>query len=268
MKPRRTTNGQHTIPAVCKALDLVRVLAEEAGETTTKGLAARLGVPRTTCYRILRSLTAKDWIRPVASGRHELSLGLLRLLYPLRQVEQLADAVQPALEGLALRARLTAKVSVRQGDYAVTVARCESPQETSVAVRVGASFHLAYGSSGAVLLSGLAEEAVQQILDRAPEECWRYQQAAAVGQRLRVLRAKGWCADLGTYRPSCHAVSVPLRDGHGHIVAALTIIGFPHELPRERLGGLVKILTEAARQAEKELRRRSRERQPSPATTP
>ncbi|MCU0870846.1 MAG: hypothetical protein MUE50_00735 [Pirellulaceae bacterium] len=59
----------------------------------------------------------------------------------------MAGAVQPVLDELAVRSRLTAKVSVRQGDYAITVARCESPQATSVAVRIGASFHLALGSS-------------------------------------------------------------------------------------------------------------------------
>ena len=255
MNARQDRDGRHTIPAVCKAIELVRVLAEAEAETTTKALALRLRVPRTTCYRILRSLIAKDWVRPVTGGRHELSLGLLPMLHPLRPVEHLADVVQPALESLARRAQLTAKVSIRQGDYAVTVARCESPQETSVAVRVGAAFHLAFGSSGAVLLSGLDADEVQELLDRAPEECWAYQKPNEVYQRLETLRAKGWCADLGTFRPSCHAVSMPLRDARGGVLAAMTVIGFPHELLRERLATLGKLLSEAARQAEKELRR-------------
>ena len=128
-------------------MELLGLLAEERGETTTKALALRLGVPRTTCYRLLRSLVARDWVRPLPGGGHALSVGLLPLLQPLREVEDLAGVVQRVLDELALRSGLTAKVSVRQGDDAVTVARCESPQATSIAVRIGASFHLALGSS-------------------------------------------------------------------------------------------------------------------------
>jgi len=253
-----SSNGKHTIPAVTKAMELVRVLAEEEGETTTKALALRLGIPRTTCYRILRSLIAKDWIRPVAGGRHELSLGLLPVLNPLRQVEALADAVEPALEKLALQTQLTAKVSVRQGDYAVTVARCESPQETSVAVRVGASFHLAFGSSGAVLLSELKADEVAVILERAPDECWEHQGRGEVAKRLRELKSKGWCSDLGTFRTSCHAVSAPVRGAQGKVVAAMTVIGFPHEITQARLPNLARAVIEAAEEVGHALRRMTR----------
>jgi IclR family acetate operon transcriptional repressor len=266
MKNNVSVNGKHTIPAVNKALELIRVLAEEEGETTTKALAIRLGVPRTTCYRILRSLVGRDWVRPVDSGRHVLSLGLLPLMKPLQQVGHMAETVRPALEWLAAQAQMTAKVSVRQGDYAVAIARCESPQQTSVAVRIGASFHLAFGSSGAVLLSGLEEEAVQDILKRAPEECWAHQATADVWKRLKDLQAKGWCADVGTYRQSINAISAPLRDARGGVLAVMTLIGFSHELPPERLVAQAKLLSEAARRAEKELRAISSPRGPAKAT--
>ena len=175
MKRKATTsNEKHTIPAVRKALELVQVLGEGQEETTTKALAIRLQVPRTTCYRILRSLVARDWVRPLKDGRHALSFGLLPLLRPLQRVEQVARTVAPALEQLANQARMTAKVSMREGDYAVTIARCESPQQTSVAMRLGASFHLVMGSSGAVLLSALESAEVQLIVRRAPKACWEH----------------------------------------------------------------------------------------------
>ena len=69
MKRGDTNRIKHTIPAVNKALELVRLLAEEKGETTVKALALRLRVPRTTCYRIVRSLLARDWIRALEGGR-------------------------------------------------------------------------------------------------------------------------------------------------------------------------------------------------------
>ncbi|MCL4194006.1 MAG: helix-turn-helix domain-containing protein [Thermoguttaceae bacterium] len=254
MKSADQERPKHTIPAVCKAMELLGVLAEEQGETTTKALALRLGVPRTTCYRLLRSLISRDWVRPLPGGGHAISIGLLPLLQPLREVEGLAEAVQPVLDALALRSSLTAKVSVRQGDYAITVARCESPQATSIAVRVGASFHLALGSSGTVLLSGLSRQEMEEVLRRAPEECWTHQARADVHRRLEELQNQGWCADQGSFRPSCHAVSTPLRDPRGKILAAMTIIGFPQDLSGKKVASSARLLVEAARQAERRLR--------------
>ncbi len=251
MKLKATTASEkHTIPAVKKALELVQVLAEGEEETTTKALSIRLQVPRTTCYRILRSLVARDWVRPLEDGRHALSFGLLPLLRPLQRVEQVAKAVGPALEQLATQARMTAKVSMREGDYAVTIARCESPQQTSVAMRLGASFHLVMGSSGAVLLSALEPAEIQSIVKRAPKACWELQKPEEVHNRLKMLRAKGWCADLGTYHLGVHAVSAPLRDAQGNVLASMTVIGFPHELPSEQLPSAARLLLDAASRAE------------------
>lgn len=249
MKATPSTVTKHTNPAVCKAMELLGVLAQEQGETSTKALALRLRVPRTTCYRILRSLIAKDWVRALPGGGHALSLGLLPVLKPLREVDHLAEGVQPILRELALQTGLTAKVSIRQGDFAVTVARCESPQATAIAIRIGAAFHLALGSSGAVLLSGMPRAEVQEILARAPQECWGHQQPKDVLQRVEKIQSQGWCADLGTYTPSCHALSAPLCDGRGDVLASLTIIGFPHELPSSRTAALARLVLKGARQA-------------------
>ncbi|MPN41168.1 hypothetical protein SDC9_188710 [bioreactor metagenome] len=169
-------------------------------------------------------------------------------------MEQVAKAVAPALEQLATQVKMTAKVSMREGDYAVTIARCESPQQTSVAMRLGASFHLVMGSSGAVLLSALQPAEIQLVVNRAPKACWELQKPVEVQNRLKMLRSKGWCADLGTYHRGVHAVSSPLHDADGGVIASMTVIGFPHELPSERLPSIAKLLLEAASRAEAAIR--------------
>ena len=66
-------NPRNTIPAVNRAMDLVQILAGDEDETHTKALALRLGIPPTTCYRILCSLIGRGWVQRVADGRHVLS---------------------------------------------------------------------------------------------------------------------------------------------------------------------------------------------------
>lgn len=250
MKPGGPSGAAHTIPMVTKALRLVRALSVAGEETTTKALAIRLGLPRSSCYRILRSLVAQDWVRPVAEGRHELSPGLLPVLEPLRRLDALAEAVGPAMGALANRTQLTVKVTVRQGDEAVTIARCESPRGTSVGVRVGAAFHLTLGSSGSVLLSGMGAGEVAEILGRAPEGCWQYQDRDDLARRVREVKAKGWCSDQGISQLVFHGVSAPIREAGGRVIAAVTAVGFSHEVTKAMMPGLGRAVVDAARQAE------------------
>lgn len=260
----KTKSPAHTIPMVNKALELIRMVAADGIETTTKALASRLGLPRSSCYRILRSLIAQDWVRPVTGGRHELSLGLLPVLQSLRRYETMVDAFDPVIRSLSLRTQLTVKVTVHQGDDAVTIARSESPRETSVGVRVGAAFPLAYGSSGAVFMSDMTEAAVAGILERAEPVCWERQTPADVASRIGDVRSKGWCADFGNYRSNCHALSAPIRDTTGRVVAALTALGFSDEVMSGNLRELSAAVIDAARQAEAALYHRNGDPEEAP----
>lgn len=224
---------------------MLALIAGEGNDTTIRGLAASLSIPRTTCYRIVRSLMIRDWVRAVEGGRHEISLGLLPLVEPLRSVEGLVEAARPTLESLAAGTGLTAKLSVRRGDYAVTIARHESPQAAHIAVRIGAAFHLALGSSGSALLMQLPKGEIMDILARAPEDCWLHQRTDDVWKRIRQLKSKGFAWDFGGYRTNCHAVSAPVVDPDGATIGVVTLVGFPQEVTRANLPGLsAKLLKE------------------------
>ena len=233
---------RHTVPAVLKAAGMLGLIAREGADTTIRGLAGSLGIPRTSCYRILRSLMACDWVRPLDGGRHEVSLGLLPLVEPLRSVEGLVTSAMPELGALAARTGLTAKLSVRRGDHAVPVARQESPQAAHIAVRIGAAFHLALGSSGSALLSALGRDEISDVIARAPAACWEHQRPEDVWHRIRQVRAKGFSWDFGGYRTSCHAISAPVLDGSGNVCGAVTLVGFPQEMTRQNLSGLAREL--------------------------
>jgi DNA-binding IclR family transcriptional regulator len=237
--------GDHTIPVLKKAIAVLREIAA-GGETGTKALALQTGVPHTTAYRILRTLIAEDWVRPAHGGRHELSLGLLPLLQPLVRHELLVETARPALQKLAAETGLSAKLSVRQGDHAFALLRAESPRETSIAVRVGASFPLALGSSGAVLIADLPPTERRTLLDRAPAECWTHQKKADVEARVSACRRNGYCGDFGGYRPNVYALSAPVRDRGATIVGAITLVGFPQDFTGRRRATLARLLLAAA----------------------
>lgn len=236
----------HTIPVLTKSVAVLRAIAGGRKETTVKALAHELGISPSTVYRILQTLIAEDCVRAAPGGNHELSFGLLPLLQPLARHELLVEAARPILARLAADTGLAAKLSVRQGAQAVALVRAESPRETAVSVRVGSAFHITLGSSGAVLLSELSPDERARLLDEAPKACWEHQKKADVEKRIAECRRTGVCSDFGGFRPSVHAVSAPVRDRSGAIVAALTAVGFVQDFEGRKNKAHARALLAAA----------------------
>lgn len=246
-------NPKNTIPAVNRSLDLIRILAEGEDETNTKALALRLGIPPTTCYRVLCSLIGRGWVQRVTDGRHILSPGLRPVLQPLRWAAQAAQVMQPKLLELARRVHADVTLSLRQGDYTVTIARGEATQHTPVPALGGTALHLTTGSPGAVFLSRCQDEAILEVLHRTPPVCWAHQRPEDVWQRIKACRAKGWCADRSGSRKRLNSISAPLCGERREIIAAITLVGGPLEHPSSRITAPVETLIQAASYLGKEL---------------
>ncbi|MBI5425801.1 MAG: MarR family transcriptional regulator [Opitutae bacterium] len=236
----------HTVPVLCKAIRVLEAVAQSPADATTKSLAATLRISPTTCYRILKSFVAAGWLRPRAGGAFEISVGLVPLFRPLLRHEILLGAVREPITALVGETGLTAKLTVRQGDQAVTIHATQSPQAGAIASRVGAAVSLAIGSSGATFLGACPDTEVNRVLSAAPPEVWRLQRRADVLQRIREARRAGVCFDHGSYRAQLHTLSAPLFGAAGETVAVLTLLGSPLQLDSAVRSALVRELRQTA----------------------
>jgi DNA-binding IclR family transcriptional regulator len=168
------------------------------------------------------------------------------MVEPFLNHRVLIDTISPVVEQLVQRTSLAAKLSVRQGDDAITVYRVESPKPMSLSGRVGVRFSLIYGSSGACLLSALSDKRIARIIDEAPAEAWKHQTPGDVLKRIAFVRQDGTSADMGQFHPQVHTISAPLFDGEGTMLASLTLLGLPEDMNEAGLGEHRKLLLKAA----------------------
>jgi DNA-binding IclR family transcriptional regulator len=235
-------SAAHTVPVLRKAIRLLVAVAAGSGAATTKSLAATLRISPTTCYRILQSFVAEGWLRSRAGGEFELSFGLVPLLRPLLRHELLIETIRDPLVRLAAVTGLTAKLTVPQGEDAVTIHSEASPKPTAITSRVGSVISLAIGSSGATLLSAHSDEAIGRILDAVPAEVWKLQKRVDVLRRVREARKQGYCFDSGSYQQHINTISAPLLAPDKSIVGAITLLGFPQDFSTAAKPALIREL--------------------------
>jgi DNA-binding IclR family transcriptional regulator len=221
-------NRINEIPVLRKAIQVLSALAMGDGELTTSSLARSLKIAPATCYRIIQTLEHVGWVRVLKHGRCELSVGLFPLLQHLQRHELLDQQVLAALQELTATTGITSKVSIRERNDSVTVLRVASKEPMALAVHLGSRFHLTLGATGSVLLSGLEEAQIEQVIKAAPASCWQLQNPANVWDRIKEARQHTAVMDTGTFRPDIFGVSAPLLAADGKVQGALTLTGLRH----------------------------------------
>jgi DNA-binding IclR family transcriptional regulator len=198
----------YSAPALDKALDILELLAGEAGGLTQTEIAEAVGRNVSQIYRVLATLERRGYLtRDDRSGRYVLSMALFDLAHrhpPLRGLVQLAAG---PMRALADEIRQSCNLSVDDAGAVRVIAQAESPADFGYQVRVGARFPLESTATGAVLSIGSKDAAVGAALMPGDAE------QLADGYLTRPDRLQAGITD----------VVVAITDRKGDTVAALTV---------------------------------------------
>jgi len=213
----------HRIPAIDRAVDVMEALAE--APAAIRDLAARLGIPRSTVYRVLNSLEARGLVARGEDQAYRLGPQLLRLARAVPAGGDLIGLARPVMAELAAALRCSVKLSVREADAALVVATADSPETYAVTSQVGRRFPLHAGAASKVL-AAFAEEPVRERLLAGPLA--RITPAtiasrALLRQALIEIRASGMAHDAGEFVPGIHALAVPVFGPDATALAALSV---------------------------------------------
>lgn len=235
------------IPILNKAIDVMGFIADSDRGPTPREAASALGIAPTSCYRIFRTFHRRNWLQAMPEGRFGLSLGLHPLVQRITRDPLLSSRTRELLAGLTLATGVTGKISIREEDQAVTLLREASTEPMALSVQPAARFHLGYGSSGAVLLSGCSDAEIGNILRRAPSVCWEFQKPADVKKRISEVRAGRCAMDIGHYRPDIFGLSAPIYGTGSTVRASLTLTGLIYGLTKKDFTRFCKKLLETAK---------------------
>lgn len=124
----------------------------------------------------------------------------------------------------------SASLAVLEDAHSLFVARAETEQVVSAAVRVGSRLPAHRSSTGRVLLAGLAPDDLEanlaMLLDRSAGEIGS--EAPAVRRRVADAREAGYSFTDEELEQGVRTVAVPVIDGRGVVRAAMSVSAFAH----------------------------------------
>ena len=212
---------------------LVRVLETFTVDRTVQTAAEigrRAGLPSSTAHRIVDDLVRAGLLD--RDDEHRVSLGMRLWELALRgsRALRLRQAALPHMERIQSRVREHTQLAVLEQESALFLERLSHPDAGANITRVAGRLPLHASSSGLVLLAHADSALQERILARplpalSPETMT---DAATLRHRLAEIRAAGFVVAPGSIESVSTGVAVPVRDGTGEVIAALSVV-----LPRE-----------------------------------
>jgi IclR family acetate operon transcriptional repressor len=252
---KRNVADRYRIPSLSKACQALRLMADAGTTFTPSDLARQLSMPRTTAFRLLRTLVAEGLVEERPDG-YRLGIGMLRLaLRTLESIDVRGKSV-PVLRELAKGSGETAHLAILAADKALLVEVCDSSNPLRVASRTGSLVDLHCSSTGKVLLAACDEPYRDSLIEAMKLER-RTRNTITSHQELRRDLEKtverGYGLDDEEYMEGVRCLAAPVRDIQGRVVAAIGITGATLRFTRGEIPRVAEMVIGAATQLSRDL---------------
>jgi IclR family transcriptional regulator, pca regulon regulatory protein len=218
-------SGPDFVEALARGLEVLGSFDAAHPTLTLTEVAAAAGLARPTARRLLLTLEELGYVR-AADGVFSLTPRVMSLGMAYVASLGLWDIARPHLEALVARTGESSSMAQLDGSDIVYVARVAVPKIIALRVDVGTRFPAPQTSQGKVLLAGLSEEELAQVLaqpSRSGVAVTRPRTPDELAEELRQVRARGWALADEELAPGVRSVAVPVRDGTGAVRAAMNV---------------------------------------------
>jgi DNA-binding IclR family transcriptional regulator len=245
------------VPALDRALLLLREIASAPEPLTLSELSERIGVSRSSVFNLLATLQLHGMVEKNARYKtYLLGVSIFELGHAYLDQVSLIPAFNQEAQRIVQRCQETVKLAVLEGRDVVYLGKQEGLYSVRLVARVGSRVPAHMTAVGKVLLSELAGEelnSLYQDYDFPLRTARTIRSLDGLHAELRQVRSRGFAYDREESSVGLTCVAAPIRDHSQQIIAAISI-GVPNErLAGNRLDELRLMLMTAAQELSRTL---------------
>ncbi len=243
---------RYTVPGLERGLRILCEFSRHEPSLTAPELARRLGVPRSTVFRLLVTLEQMGFVERTDDGRaYTLGLAVLRLGFEYLGSLTITDLGRPIVDRLRNETGFSANLVVRDKRDIVYIMRAASASPFASSVSIGTRLPAHATVLGHVLLGDLSlselkalypESRLEGLSPNTPRSTEELFEAA---QRARGV---GYVMAEGFFESHISTVAAPVFGESGHIVAALGLTIPGATVPQDRRNALIASVLGASTQ--------------------
>lgn len=216
---------RYIVPGLERGLRLLSHFSRQDRTLSAPEFARRMGLPRSTVFRLLTTLEALGFIERTEGGRsYRLGMAVLSLGFEYLASLELTELGSPLLQRLRDEIGYSCNLVVRDGRSIVYVAKVSAPTLFPSAVNLGTRLPAHATVLGRVMLTDLGDDELDELYPDEALEVYSPSTPPTLSALREILaqdRAQGYAMGAGFYEPSITSIAAPVRDHTGRVVAAM-----------------------------------------------
>lgn len=217
------------VPAVTRALDILELFLEGDGTLSSPDIVRKLQLPRTTVHELVATLMARSYLvpDPEQPGRYRLGVRTYQLGSRYGEKLDLAAEGRRVAREVADTCAETVHIAILEHLDVIYIAKVDSTHAVRMVSATGRRLPAHCTSVGKMLLASLPEEELDTRLRECEELVALTPNSTtdpeALREELATARTTGHAVEHREANPDVSCVAAPVKDGSGHVVAALSI---------------------------------------------
>ena len=243
--------------SLLRALEILEYLLGRGEPATVTQMIGDLGIPKSTAYEIVRTLTEGGILSAPGRGG---GLFLGRRLYDLGMAYRAQDEVlregARIVESLRDETGETVQLSVLEDDMMVVLLKQEGIRPLRIISNAGSRVPVNWAAAGRLLVSDMDDAALTRLLGATVRQSPTGQAETDIPRliaQIRRFRRLGHAFELNEANEHAGCVAAPVLDRSGKVIAALSVVAPEPRLTRAGRALLVAAVVRAAEELARRL---------------
>ena len=231
--------------AVARAITVLKAFSDTQPQMTLADITHATRLNRATAYRLLAALEKEGLVmRDRQSEAYRLGPEAITLGARALRANDLRSVSRPELEALAQAAGETATLEVLADGEVLILDEVHGHHLVGSAPSIGTRWPAHATSTGKVLLAHVPEAALPRSLPQLTEKT--ITKPGTLRRELAYIRKQGYATNVAELEAGYNAVSAPVRDHEGKVIAAISVGGPDTRLAPDRLEEIAEMVQDAA----------------------
>jgi DNA-binding IclR family transcriptional regulator len=230
-QPEAPSTEPDSTSSLARGLNILECFGQEKrNRYTLSELAKRLKVPKSSIYRLLKTLSRMGYLRYEEHSKHYyLGVRVLSLGFALLEGMELREIARPYMEMLSHECNKTVNLTILDGMEMVYVERVGVRSIRAYNIGVGSRIGLWNSAVGKAALAYMDPGRVAEMLKKAEKDSAFAGDRKAFMNTLTEVRKNGFAVNNQEQRPGIIAIAVPVFSSKG-ITGAINLIAEPEEV--------------------------------------
>jgi DNA-binding IclR family transcriptional regulator len=237
------------VRAVNRALEVLAALCETDGGISLRDLSAKVGLHKSTTYRLLQSLISYQFaVQDSETRNYKAGLRVFELAHQVISKMELRTQALPELKELSRRLNETVHLAILDNSDIVYIDKQETQRTVRMYSAVGKRGPAHCTGVGKVLLAHLPQEEIDRIIKKGLRRYTKktITSPSELKKHLETVRKRGYAVDDTEHEKEIRCVACPIRDHRGKVIAAISLTVPTSRMSRKEIEGLAPLVREYA----------------------